>query len=173
MLGGKKLAGAGKIHFQTAPFNAFPSPPWQPKRWLNFAINENMTSLCLWIFQQPHHFVLAPKKRTAVRKMCLYFSAAIGLRIGLNSRLVFRFRRPSGFSIIFPFKIPEKSDTGSTLNSDFFCIRRPIMNIEIGQLSPVELKRVWNHEALDFTPWMANNISLLGQTLGWKTIRSS
>lgn len=40
------------------------------------------------------------------------------------------------------------------------------MEIKLGQLSEVELKRVWNHEALDFTPWMAANISLLGQALG-------
>lgn len=36
------------------------------------------------------------------------------------------------------------------------------MDGKIGQISKVELKQIWKHEALEFTPWLANNISLLG-----------
>ena len=39
--------------------------------------------------------------------------------------------------------------------------------VELGSLKEVkDLRSVWPHEALDFTPWLAENIDLLGETLG-------
>lgn len=35
-----------------------------------------------------------------------------------------------------------------------------------GKLEPVDLKTAWPHEALDFTPWLAKNINMLGEVLG-------
>lgn len=34
-----------------------------------------------------------------------------------------------------------------------------------GKLERVPVKNVWEHEALDFTPWLAKNLSLLGEAL--------
>lgn len=36
----------------------------------------------------------------------------------------------------------------------------------LGTLSPVQLREYWEHEALHFTPWLADNIDLLGDALG-------
>ncbi|HEX6859463.1 MAG TPA: DUF4268 domain-containing protein [Caulobacteraceae bacterium] len=39
--------------------------------------------------------------------------------------------------------------------------------IKLGRLAPVDLRSVWQHEAIDFTPWLAgeDNIAILGETL--------
>lgn len=36
----------------------------------------------------------------------------------------------------------------------------------IGTLSPVDIRKVWPREASDFTPWLAENASRLGEVLG-------
>jgi hypothetical protein len=36
----------------------------------------------------------------------------------------------------------------------------------LGVLEPVDLRGVWQHEALNFTPWLASNLSLLADALG-------
>lgn len=39
--------------------------------------------------------------------------------------------------------------------------------IELGMLEEItDLREVWPHEAHDFTPWLAKNIGILGETLG-------
>jgi len=38
--------------------------------------------------------------------------------------------------------------------------------IEIGTLRRVELRNVWKHEAMDFTPWLVENMDLIGEVLG-------
>ena len=37
---------------------------------------------------------------------------------------------------------------------------------QLGELSDVAIREVWEHEALDFTPWLAENLSRLSATLG-------
>lgn len=36
------------------------------------------------------------------------------------------------------------------------------------QEQPVDVRRFWEHEALDFTPWLAKNLDLLGDAIGLK-----
>ena len=36
---------------------------------------------------------------------------------------------------------------------------------ELGRIEEVGLREVWNHEELDFTPWLAGNLDLLGDAL--------
>jgi hypothetical protein len=38
--------------------------------------------------------------------------------------------------------------------------------IELGALRRVELRDVWKHEAMDFTPWLVENMDLIGKVLG-------
>ena len=38
--------------------------------------------------------------------------------------------------------------------------------MELGTIQQVDLKAMWPHEASDFTPWLASNISSLGEALG-------
>ena len=42
------------------------------------------------------------------------------------------------------------------------------MSIELGRLSPIALRDIWEDEAIDFTPWLAEseNLALLGEMLG-------
>lgn len=40
------------------------------------------------------------------------------------------------------------------------------MQTEFSTLQPIELREAWNHEALDFTPWLANNLNRLSDLLG-------
>lgn len=37
---------------------------------------------------------------------------------------------------------------------------------KLGRLSPVEARQVWAHEALDFTPWLLENVDVLSDLLG-------
>ena len=39
-------------------------------------------------------------------------------------------------------------------------------DIELASIDRVDLREVWPNEAVDFTPWLAENISRLGQALG-------
>lgn len=36
----------------------------------------------------------------------------------------------------------------------------------LGKLEPVALREAWTSEPADFTPWLAENLQLLGETLG-------
>lgn len=40
------------------------------------------------------------------------------------------------------------------------------MTIELGRLQPVPPREVWRHEALDFTPWLLENVDVLSDLLG-------
>ena len=37
---------------------------------------------------------------------------------------------------------------------------------KLSTLEPVNIRDIWSDEAKDFTPWLATNISLLGDALG-------
>lgn len=37
---------------------------------------------------------------------------------------------------------------------------------ELGEITPVNVRKLWPNEATDFTPWLADNINRLGQVLG-------
>ena len=37
----------------------------------------------------------------------------------------------------------------------------------LGKLEPVDPREIWQHEAHDFTPWLAENLDLLGEELGF------
>ena len=39
---------------------------------------------------------------------------------------------------------------------------------ESGQTGHVSLRDIWPNETLDFTPWLANNLHLLGEAIGMK-----
>ena len=36
----------------------------------------------------------------------------------------------------------------------------------LGRLEPLDPRKVWEHEARDFTPWLLNNADALGDALG-------
>lgn len=40
------------------------------------------------------------------------------------------------------------------------------MRTDLGDLSRVDVREIWTHEALDFTPWLAEHIDVLGDLLG-------
>lgn len=42
------------------------------------------------------------------------------------------------------------------------------MNRDLGKLHQVELREIWNHEAIDFTKWLSQeeNLSLLSEEIG-------
>ena len=37
---------------------------------------------------------------------------------------------------------------------------------DLGKISRVDLRNVWRHEAIDFTPWLVDHIDLVGEALG-------
>jgi hypothetical protein len=37
---------------------------------------------------------------------------------------------------------------------------------QLGRLEPVDPRSVWSHEALNFTPWLAQNADRLAEALG-------
>ena len=37
---------------------------------------------------------------------------------------------------------------------------------ELAKIEKVDLRQIWQHEAQDFTPWLADHISELGEALG-------
>ena len=39
---------------------------------------------------------------------------------------------------------------------------------ELGRIEKVDLRDAWPHEATDFTPWLAEHLSELGDALGWE-----
>ena len=41
---------------------------------------------------------------------------------------------------------------------------------QLGKLEVVDVRKVWEHEAFDFTPWLFENLNLLGETLGLELI---
>ena len=42
------------------------------------------------------------------------------------------------------------------------------MTVPEDGIKQVEVRKLWEHEALNFTPWLAKNLHLLGDTLGMK-----
>ena len=42
------------------------------------------------------------------------------------------------------------------------------MTVPEDGIEQVDVRKMWKHEALDFTPWLAENLHLLGNTLGMK-----
>lgn len=40
----------------------------------------------------------------------------------------------------------------------------------LGQLTRIDAREIWKHEAIDFTPWLASNIALLGEALGLELV---
>ena len=42
----------------------------------------------------------------------------------------------------------------------------PVSTFELGNLQRVDLRNVWKHEAIDFTPWLVEHIDLIGEVLG-------
>jgi hypothetical protein len=39
-------------------------------------------------------------------------------------------------------------------------------NINFGELKRLDLRTIWNNEAINFTPWLAENIDILGKEIG-------
>ena len=37
---------------------------------------------------------------------------------------------------------------------------------ELAKIAKIDLRGIWPNEAANFTPWLAENISLLGEALG-------
>lgn len=63
---------------------------------------------------------------------------------------------------------PSPAQTyGSSLPSDSLTASyAPGMTIELGRLRPVLPRDVWAHEALNFTPWLLDNVDVLSDLLG-------
>lgn len=40
------------------------------------------------------------------------------------------------------------------------------MDLVLGTLKQVDLREAWKNEAYDFTPWVSENMDLLGKALG-------
>ena len=40
------------------------------------------------------------------------------------------------------------------------------MDTKLGKLKNVNLREAWSHEALDFTPWLADNLEYLSNEIG-------
>lgn len=40
------------------------------------------------------------------------------------------------------------------------------MSVQVEELVPVALRSVWSHEAMDFTPWLAEQLPRLSKALG-------
>jgi hypothetical protein len=43
------------------------------------------------------------------------------------------------------------------------------MKIQFGNIKKVNLREIWNNEAMDFTPWLASHIGTLGELLVWNS----
>jgi hypothetical protein len=41
------------------------------------------------------------------------------------------------------------------------------MNNKLGKLKEIDLREAWNHEATSFTPWLAENLEMLGEVIGF------
>lgn len=44
--------------------------------------------------------------------------------------------------------------------------RGDVLTEQVGRLVPIDVRSVWKHEALDFTPWILNNADRLSEALG-------
>ena len=45
--------------------------------------------------------------------------------------------------------------------------KRMVLMVTLATLKEItDLRKVWSHEALNFTPWVAENIELLGDAIG-------
>ena len=42
---------------------------------------------------------------------------------------------------------------------------------ELGRIEKIDLREVWRNEAADFTPWLADDVSKLGEAFGAGTFR--
>ena len=40
------------------------------------------------------------------------------------------------------------------------------MDSSVGRLTKIDPRSVWRNEAFDFTPWLADNLAVLGEVLG-------
>jgi hypothetical protein len=40
------------------------------------------------------------------------------------------------------------------------------VSIMLGKMGRIDLRHAWKNEASDFTPWLAENLSLIGETIG-------
>lgn len=40
--------------------------------------------------------------------------------------------------------------------------------MDVGKIEKLPLRKIWNHEALNFTPWLEENIDILGDVIGLK-----
>lgn len=55
---------------------------------------------------------------------------------------------------------------------DHFWIRGDKMSANLGNLKKINVREIWSHEALEFTPWLAKeeNIAELGKAIGLELV---